>query len=76
MSLTTPLEPGNRIQLPTDWVAELGVRDKVVLEKTPEGIIVRPAPLTWDEIFAEKLPVGKPQINPDDWQGNTDDLLF
>jgi hypothetical protein len=46
MSLTTPLEPGNRIQLPAEWIAELGVHEKVVLEKTAQGIVIRPAPAT------------------------------
>lgn len=39
-----PLEPGNRIQLPDEWAKALGLRGSVALDKTPEGILVRPCP--------------------------------
>ena len=35
---TTPVEPDHRIQLPADWVAELGLEHSAALEKTAEGI--------------------------------------
>jgi hypothetical protein len=55
----TPVEPGNRIQLPADWAQDLGLRGLVALERTGEGILVRPCPrTTWDDIFATKLTVG------------------
>ena len=40
----TALEPGNRIQLPDEWAQALGLRGLVALDKTPEGILVRPCP--------------------------------
>src|ERR1700682_3199249 len=55
----TPIEPGNRIQLPAEWADSLGLRQRVVLDRTTEGILVRPCPpTTWDDIFATKLTIG------------------
>jgi hypothetical protein len=77
-SRTTPIEPGNRIQLPEDWVKALGRRGFVTLDKSDNGII-RPSPrYTWDDIFATTLSVHS--VKPDtvlevpDLTG--DDLLF
>ncbi|HVA46781.1 MAG TPA: AbrB/MazE/SpoVT family DNA-binding domain-containing protein [Pirellulales bacterium] len=74
----TALEPGNRIQLPADWVQALGFSSAVSLERTPEGIIVRPARASWDDIFATKLSVrpGDPAAEPDVTELSGDDLLF
>jgi hypothetical protein len=52
----TSVEPGNRIQLPAEWAGSLGLGQRVVLDRTKEGIFVRPcSPMTWDDIFATKL---------------------
>ena len=52
----TPVEPGHRIQLLADWVAELGLEYIAALEKTAKGILVRPCRTsTWDEIFADNI---------------------
>jgi hypothetical protein len=74
----TPLEPGNRIQLPAEWVEALGLRAFVVLEKTTEGILVRPFPRqTWNEVFANKLPIGRsPPDEEEPLELTGDDLLF
>jgi hypothetical protein len=56
----TPLEAGHKIQLPTEWVSEFGLEQIAVLEKTDEGILIRPcSTTTWDSIFAEKLKIGR-----------------
>ena len=56
----TPVEPDHRMQLPADWVAELGLEYIAALEKTAEGILERPCrTATWDETFADKLPMGQ-----------------
>jgi len=69
------LEPGNRIQLPADWIEALGLNRVVSLAKTDQGILVRPLPVaTWDEIFATKLPMG--QSVAEDIEVTKDDLLF
>jgi hypothetical protein len=72
------LEPGNRIQLPADWVDALGIRGAVKLEPTTEGILVRPAQASWDEIFATKISVrpGDAATEPDVTELSGDDLLF
>ena len=65
MSLPTTIEPGDRIQLPAAWVEALGLRGPVVLDKTNEGILVRPCPpITWDDVFASKLPIGCAVADP------------
>lgn len=75
--ITTPIEPGNRIYLPAEWAEALGLRGLVILNKTSEGILVRPCPpTTWDEIFATKLPLGGQSSEPGDLEVNTNDLLF
>jgi hypothetical protein len=76
---TTPLEPGHRIQLPADWADALGLRDRVTLERTDAGILVRPCPrFTWDDIFATKLTVrpGDPAAPAEVTEVSGDDLLF
>ena len=75
----TPVEPGNRIRLPADWADALGLRERVVLVRTDEGILIRPCPpATWQEIFATKLAIGSapPDTNQEDVKVTGDDLLF
>ena len=76
----TPVEPGNRIQLPAEWADALGLHKQVILDRTNEGILVRPCPppITWDEIFATKLTIGSapPQENDDGLELTGDDFLF
>lgn len=74
----TALESGNRIQLPADWAEALGFRGAVRLERTSEGILVRPTRPTWDDIFATRLSVrpGDPADDPDVTELSGDDLLF
>jgi hypothetical protein len=74
-----PLEPGNRIQLPADWVATLGLRGLVALDWTSSGILIRRVPpTTWDDLFATKLAVGsaRPQQTTEAPEETGDDLLF
>lgn len=74
-----PLEPGNRVQLPDEWAKALGLHGLVALDKTPEGILVRPCPQkSWDEFFATKLEIGSaaPVADDDDFEVTHDDLLF
>src|SRR5438128_72120 len=57
--MTIPIEAGNRIQLPAEWIEALGLNGAVSLEKTADGILVRPArparladparPLAWGD---------------------------
>jgi len=72
----TPVEIGHKIQLPVEWVVEFGLEQLAVLEKTAEGILIRPCPATkWDAIFAEKLKIGQqPYFDLSEVSG--DDLLF
>jgi hypothetical protein len=73
----TPVEPDYKIQLPADWVAELGLEHIATLEKTTEGILVRPwRAATWDEIFADKLPMGEQLSALDLPDVSGDDLLL
>jgi hypothetical protein len=74
-----PIEPGNHIQLPADWMQTLGLHDLVALERTTDGILVRPLPrTTWDEIFTTKLIIGSaPSGQQEDTAEVTgDDFLF
>ena len=73
------LESGNRIQLPDEWVKALGLYGSVALDKTPEGILVRPRPQTsWDEFFANPLRIGSapPDADDGDFELTGDDYVF
>lgn len=75
----TPIETGNRIQLPADWAEALGLRGQVTLERTDNGILVRPWPrFTWDDIFATKLTIGSapPDQNEDTLEVTGDDFFL
>lgn len=75
----TPIDPSNRIQLPADWMQALGLHGQVALERTNDGILVRPVPrATWEEIFATKLVIGSaPADQREDTEELTgDDFLF
>lgn len=74
-----PLQPGNRVELPAEWVKALGLRGLVALEKTPEGILVRPcAQTSCDEFFATGLEFGSahPVADEGDFEVTRDDYLF
>lgn len=73
----THIEAGNRIQIPAEWVQAMGLRDRVVLDRTPEGILIRSEPkLTWDEFFADGLVIGSNTEASDEIEVSKDDLLF
>ena len=73
----TPVEPEHRIQFPADRVAEFGLEHIAALEKTAEDILVRPCrTATWDEIFADKLPMGRQLSALDLSNVSGDDLLL
>ena len=73
---TLALETDYKIKLPLDWVKELGLESGVVLEKTDDGILIRPhTSQTWDEIYAEKLKMENPSTL-DLSEVSGDDLIF
>lgn len=73
----TPVEIGHKIQLPAESAAEFGLENIVALEKTAAGILVRPClSATWEEIFAEKLPMGQRLSVLDLSEVSGDDLLL
>ena len=73
------LEPGNRIRLPPEWTEALGIGQLVLLDRTDQGILIRPCPaVTWDEIFANRLTVKPASTDTDkeDVEVTGDDYLF
>ena len=75
----TAIEAGNRIQLPADWATALGLHHVVRLDRTSQGILIRPcSPTTWDEFFATKLTIGSapPREDEEELELTGDDLLF
>ena len=73
---TLSLETDYKIKLPLDWVKELGLESGVVIERTGDGILIRPYIVqTWDEIYAEKLKMGNPAAL-DLSEVSGDDLIF
>ncbi|MCI0697699.1 hypothetical protein L0337_37595 [candidate division KSB1 bacterium] len=72
-----PVETGYKIQIPLEWAVEFGLESSVAAEKTATGIWVRPCrTLTWDEVFANKLSIGKQSLAKDLSELSGDDLLF
>jgi len=74
-----PIDPGHRIQLPAEWAQALDLCGQVILERTREGILLRPGPrVTWDETVATKLTLGSapPDDNPNAVEVTGDDFLF
>ena len=75
MVKVTTIEPDHKVQLPSEWVEELGLHGAIALEKAAGGIIVRSCPgVTWDDVFADKLPLGSdvgaldlPEVSGDDY---------
>ena len=73
---TLSLETDYKIKLPLDWVKDFGLESGVVLEKTDDGILIRPyTARTWDDIYAEKLKIGNPSAL-DLSEVSGDDLIF
>jgi hypothetical protein len=75
----TPIDADNRIQLPSAWMESLGMRRVVALERTGDGILIRPCPrTTWEDIFATKLAVGSapPDQTDEAVEATGDDFLF
>jgi len=77
MVKVTAIESDHTIQLPPEWVEELGLHGFITLEKRPEGIVVRRCSnIPWDEVFADKLRVGSHVMAPDLSEVSGDDHLF
>lgn len=73
---TLSLETDHKIKLPLDRVKALGLKSGVVLEKTNDGILIRPyTAQTWDEVYVEKLKMGTPAAL-DLSEVSGDDLIF
>jgi bifunctional DNA-binding transcriptional regulator/antitoxin component of YhaV-PrlF toxin-antitoxin module len=76
MTIAT-IDSGHRIQLPAEWARALGLERLVALEKTADGILIRPCRMaTWEDVFASKLPVGSPSSEQDAAEVSRDALLF
>jgi hypothetical protein len=77
MLKVTTIESDHKVQLPSDWVEEFGLHGLIALEKAAEGIIVRRcSTATWDDVFAEKLPIGSPATAADLPELSGDDYLL
>lgn len=71
------LEPGNRIQLPAEWVEEIGLADKAELERVEGGIFIHsPTRSPWDKLFATKLSIAPPTTASDELELSDDDCLY
>ncbi len=73
---TLALETDYKIKLPLDWVKEFGLESGIVIERTDDGILIRPCTVqTWDEVYAEKLIIGNTSAL-DLSEVSGDDLIF
>ena len=73
----TSIQPDHSIRLPDEWVDEFRLHGFAVLEKAPDGILVRAcSSTTWDDVFADKLPVGRHDSEFDESELSGDHYLF
>jgi hypothetical protein len=71
------VEAGNRIRLPAEWAADLGLENIAELERTPEGIVVRRCrTVSWDDVYADKLSIGQQASTSGSSEVNADDLFL
>jgi len=71
------IQPDHSIRLPDEWVDEFQLQGFAVLEKASDGILVRACTgATWDDVFADKLSVGRHDRALDDAELSGDDYLF
>ncbi len=71
----TSIESDHKVQLPPEWVEELGFNGLVALEKGAGEITLRPcSAASWDDVFSEKLAMGTqttvsdlPEVSGDDY---------
>ena len=71
------IEADHRVQLPSDWAESLCLHDLAALEKTKEGILVRPVPVVaWDDVFAAKLPMRSGPTTAEEVEVSGDDLIL
>ena len=68
-ALAAQLPPDERRQLAETILRDLG--SSPAAEPCPGGEL-----LSWDAIFADKLPVGRPTPGPESFEVTGDDLLF
>jgi hypothetical protein len=77
MVKVTTIESDHKVQLPSEWVEELGLHGLISLEKKAGEISVRPcSDVTWDDVFAEKVSLGTHTAESDSPEVSGDDYLF
>ncbi|MBM3883624.1 MAG: hypothetical protein FJ387_28615 [Verrucomicrobia bacterium] len=77
MTKLTPVHPGNRIELPSEWAAEMGLSKYAALEKTKDGIVVHSCSgANWDEVFLHKLRIGTASESPHEIEVTGDSVLL
>ena len=77
MVKVTTIETYHKIQLPSEWVEELGLQGLISLEKKAGEISVRPcSAISWDEVFADKLSFGTNSAVSNVIEVSGDDYLF
>ena len=81
--MTVKMKDGLLLPVPEEWAKEIGIGSEVELTRTGEGFHVKPISpagrkTTWDEIFANKLPIAKKSEveEGDDFELTGDDYLF
>ena len=71
------IQPNHSIRLPEDWVEEFRLHGFAALEKGSDGILVRACSrTTWDDVFADKLPVAPQNVPFEVSELSGDDYLF
>ena len=73
----TTIEPDHRVQLPSDSAESLGLNGLAALEKTKDGILMRPASaVAWGDVFATKLPMQSGPATAEEVEASGDELIL
>jgi|DewCreStandDraft_4_1066084.scaffolds.fasta_scaffold171876_2 hypothetical protein len=72
------VEPGYEMQLSKEISEGLKsmAGNVILLDKISDGFIIRVCSYSWDDIFAEKLPMSKKQVALDLSEISGDEFLF
>jgi len=77
--MTVQIEDGNRIELPAEWVRELGLAPRAEIERKGSELVIRATREQAPGITWHNLPFVRPGVAPpdgDDWELTGDDYLF
>jgi hypothetical protein len=81
-AMTVQLENGNRVQIPQEWIEEIGFGAEAEIVRSGKGVLILPKTdspgrkVTWDDLPSLRVRAGVLPAEGDDWELTGDDYLF